>query len=68
MNQDTSSQSQIAQVTNRCSKVIIGPRKVREPTKPQIQLVKKGDSVESIKIVCSCGEEIIINCIYPDAS
>lgn len=42
-------------------KVTIGP-KAKTPT--NIKLNKTGDVIESIEIVCACGETIVIQCEY----
>ncbi|MEM7454616.1 MAG: hypothetical protein AAF456_09730 [Planctomycetota bacterium] len=38
-----------------------------ERGRPDICVVRNGDRIESIKVICSCGEEININCIYPES-
>lgn len=32
---------------------------------PQIDLVKQGDKIVRIVVVCSCGERTEIECLYP---
>ncbi len=31
-----------------------------------IKLNKNGSTVESIQITCTCGEEIVVKCVYQD--
>ena len=62
-------------------RVRIGPRIGRNPSgteaahrghadharsKADICVVRNGDRIESIKVICSCGEEININCMYQE--
>lgn len=56
----------VAERTDR-NRVKIGPRTAQE-RRPEIRLQKKGGVIESIKVVCSCGEEVVIDCVYPDVA
>ena len=51
-------------VLNR-PKVRIGPRSMTAG-KPEVRIKKVGNSIEAITVVCSCGEEIEINCVYSE--
>lgn len=31
---------------------------------PQVHLLRDGETVRAIEIVCTCGERIVLNCIY----
>lgn len=44
------------------AKTTIGPRP--ESTEHEIKLNRNGQSVESIEVVCKCGERIVIRCEY----
>lgn len=35
---------------------------------PSIKLNMNGETIESIQITCSCGEEIVVNCVYQGQS
>lgn len=32
---------------------------------PQVEVIKEGDKVTRLVIVCSCGERIEVDCLYP---
>jgi hypothetical protein len=34
---------------------------------PQVEVVKEGDKVVRLVVVCSCGERIEVECLYPAA-
>ena len=46
-------------------KVRVGPRSKHEK-KTEVRLQKNGSTIESIKVICACGEETVIQCVYPD--
>ncbi len=31
-----------------------------------VSIKRKGDAIEAIEVLCPCGNEIILECIYPD--
>jgi hypothetical protein len=31
---------------------------------PKVNLVREGDVVRAIEIVCTCGKRIVLNCVY----
>ena len=31
---------------------------------PHVNLIREGDVVRAIEIVCTCGERIVLNCVY----
>jgi hypothetical protein len=31
---------------------------------PQVNLIREGDVVRAIEIVCTCGKRIVLNCVY----
>ena len=35
-----------------------------QPKKPQITLIKEGDVVRAIEVICACGEVIRLDCEY----
>jgi hypothetical protein len=35
-----------------------------EAAEPKIIVIKEGDAVQAIEIICTCGERIRLNCIY----
>ncbi len=35
---------------------------------PQVELVRDGDVVRSIRITCSCGETLVLDCDYNSAA
>lgn len=35
---------------------------------PSVELVKEGDKVVRIVVVCTCGERVEIDCLYPAGS
>jgi len=51
----------LATIVNR-SKVTIGPK--AKDCAPEVKLNKNGDTIESIEIICRCGEMIRIDCQY----
>lgn len=36
-------------------------------TQPTVEVVKEGDKVVRLVVVCSCGERVEIECLYPGA-
>ena len=47
------------------SRVRVG-RRASDAKETRIELVKNGSTIEAIHITCGCGEQIVVNCIYPD--
>ncbi|QEG23396.1 hypothetical protein [Mariniblastus fucicola] len=47
------------------SRVRVG-RDANHSKEATVKLNKNGSTIESIHITCACGEEIVVNCIYPD--
>ena len=37
------------------------------PAGPQVEVVKEGDKVVRLVVICSCGERIEVECLYPAA-
>ena len=35
-----------------------------KPTEPVVKLNRDGDVIRSIEVTCTCGERIVINCVY----
>jgi hypothetical protein len=48
-------------------KVMVGQRKPCGGN-AQITVRKKDEVVQTIQVNCTCGEEILIDCVYPDAA
>lgn len=44
--------------------VRIGPARPAGEPEPQIQIVREGDVIQMIQVVCTCGEQICIRCDY----
>ena len=44
--------------------VRIGPARPADANEPQIQVVREGDAIQTIQVVCTCGERICIRCEY----
>jgi hypothetical protein len=38
--------------------------KTDKPTEPVVKLNRDGDVIRSIEVTCTCGERIVINCVY----
>jgi hypothetical protein len=38
--------------------------KADKPTEPAVKLNRDGDVIRSIEVTCTCGEQIVINCVY----
>jgi hypothetical protein len=38
--------------------------KVEKPAEPVVKLNRDGDVIRSIEVTCTCGERIVINCVY----
>ncbi|HTO03697.1 MAG TPA: hypothetical protein VL069_08345 [Opitutus sp.] len=36
-------------------------------TQPTVEVIKEGDKVVRLVVVCSCGERVEIECLYPGA-
>jgi hypothetical protein len=55
-----------ARVTVTGEAVRVGPPRARADGKPEptIQVIREGDVVRVIQIVCSCGERICVRCDY----
>jgi hypothetical protein len=35
-----------------------------KPAEPIVKLNRDGDVIRSIEVTCTCGERIVINCVY----
>lgn len=33
-------------------------------TGPQINMLRDGETVRAIEVICTCGERIVLNCVY----
>jgi hypothetical protein len=33
---------------------------------PRVELIRRGDEVEAIEVICGCGERIRLRCVYQD--
>jgi hypothetical protein len=31
---------------------------------PQVNLIRDGDTVRAIEVVCTCGKRVVLNCVY----
>jgi hypothetical protein len=38
--------------------------KPETPAEPIVKLNRDGDVIRSIEVTCTCGERIVINCVY----
>jgi hypothetical protein len=38
--------------------------KTDKPAEPVVKLNREGDVIRSIEVTCTCGERIVINCVY----
>ena len=38
--------------------------KPEKPAEPIVKLNRDGDVIRSIEVTCTCGEKIVINCVY----
>jgi hypothetical protein len=38
----------------------------QEPAEPRIDIVRKGDIIQAIDIVCGCGQHIRLHCLYSE--
>lgn len=45
-------------------KVLADPEKIESKSAPAIHMEKEGDRVTRIKVDCSCGETIVLDCSY----
>lgn len=67
--------SQDSSISNRRHRhtkrrIRVGPPMVNQRTENQaeVKLIKEGDSIKSIQVICSCGEVINIQCVYSEQS
>jgi hypothetical protein len=37
-----------------------------KPSEPRIEIIKDGEVIQAIDIVCSCGQHIRLNCVYTE--
>ncbi|QJW94395.1 hypothetical protein [Frigoriglobus tundricola] len=44
--------------------VRVGPVRAPDEPAPKIEVVRNGDAIQTIQIVCTCGERICIRCDY----
>ncbi len=44
--------------------VRVGPVRPPDEPAPKIEVVRNGDAVQTIQVVCTCGERICIRCDY----
>ena len=44
--------------------VRIGPPRSADANEPKVQVVREGDVIQTIQVVCTCGERICIRCEY----
>ncbi len=44
--------------------VRVGPVRPPDAHEPQVQVVREGDVIRAIQVVCTCGERIHIRCDY----
>ena len=40
------------------------PAAASKPAEPIVKLNRDGDVIRSIEVTCTCGERIVINCVY----
>jgi hypothetical protein len=34
------------------------------PTEPQVEVIRQGDVIQAIDVVCTCGQRIRLRCVY----
>ena len=44
--------------------VRVGPVRAADEPAPKVQVVRDGDVIQTIQVVCTCGERICIRCDY----
>ena len=51
-------------------RIRIGPPMVNQRSEDhaEVKLIKEGDSIKSIQVICKCGEVINIQCVYSEQS
>jgi hypothetical protein len=60
-------------IPGRLVRVSGEPARVGAPTagppagQPQIEMIKDGDILRAIDVVCACGKRIRLRCVYADA-
>lgn len=42
----------------------VGPHGHPAAAEPRVHLIRDGDTVRAIEVVCTCGERIVLNCVY----
>ncbi len=66
MEQTTKTEDERRKIDRRQpSKVPVGECQLEEK-QTRIVVEKEGDSVSAIRIACRCGEETVVNCVYPE--
>jgi hypothetical protein len=54
--------SQRVRVLDECARVFV-PGQTARP-EPQVHLVRDGNTVKAIEVVCPCGQRIRLKCVY----
>ena len=45
-------------------KQVAAPAPVVCPTQPQIELIREGDVIKAIDVLCTCGQRMRLHCVY----
>jgi hypothetical protein len=56
-----------AAVSPAASSKSVAPAPLHTHSQPTVEVVKEGDKVVRLVVVCSCGERVEIECLYPGA-
>lgn len=42
----------------------VGPCGNKDKDEPQVILIRNGDTIEAIEVICTCGKRTRLNCIF----
>ncbi len=54
--------AQRVRVLDEAAQVVVPGQAVRP--EPQVHLIRDGNTVQAIEVVCSCGQRIRLKCVY----
>ncbi len=46
--------------------VPVGPRRHVPAAEPRVELVREGDVIRAIDVICGCGSRVRLRCHYPE--